>query len=161
MSIWYTLAREYRLLILNLRARLILALTIYCSNDDLPTDKKQREAKLQTLLQAASDNITTLAGAAADIKTVELDCPQKFHKAVIGQGGSTLRALLGEDSMATVNLPRKDAKENLDIITIKGPSQEVDQLVTRVNAIIEEAKADVLLNGHVSHSALLASTNFC
>lgn len=108
-------------------------------------DKKQQDAKLKDSLAAATDALQDLAKEAADIKTETLDVPQKWHRHVIGPSGSVLRAVLGEDSPVNVSL----GKSEQDVIVIRGPSTEVNRVVPQILQIVEDAKNDDIVNGHV------------
>lgn len=109
-------------------------------------DKKQQDAKLKQSLAAATIALQDLAKEAADVKTETLDVPQKWHRHIIGPSGSVLRAVLGEDSSVNVSLGKPDE----DVIVIRGPSTEVDRVVPQILQIVEDAKNDDIVNGHVS-----------
>jgi polyribonucleotide nucleotidyltransferase len=66
---------------------------------EIPADKKARDAKLKEALGAATAALNELAKDAADIKTQTMDVEKKWHRFIIGQGGTVLNALIGEDGL--------------------------------------------------------------
>lgn len=125
----------------------IVFLVLTGDDSALPKDKKQRDAQLSGSLTKAAAAISDLAKEAADVKTETIDVDQKWHRHVIGPGGSVLRALLGEDQLATVTVGNKDAQAAQDVIVVRGPSTEVDRVVPAIKQIVEDAKNDDLVNG--------------
>ena len=120
------------------------------ATDSLPTDKKPRDVKLQESLETASQALHVLAKDAADIKTETLDVEKKWHRFIIGQGGTVLNALIGEDGMVNVKVGSKSGAkaDEEDTVTIRGPAGEVDRVVTQIRQIVEDAKNDDIINGH-------------
>lgn len=114
---------------------------------DIPADKKARETKLKDALDAATKALNDLAKDAADIKSETLDVEKKWHKFIIGQGGTVLNALIGEDGLVNVKVGAKSAGENEDEVVVRGPSSEVDRVVTQIKTIVEDAKNDDIING--------------
>lgn len=116
---------------------------------DLPSDKKVRDGQLKDALSKATAAMQDLAKGAADIKTETLDVEKKWHRAIIGPGGTVLNALIGEDQAVIVKVGSKDkdtAEE--DTVTIRGPSGEVDRVIKQIQQIVEDAKNDDIINGH-------------
>ncbi|KAL1412774.1 hypothetical protein Q8F55_000522 [Vanrija albida] len=123
---------------------------IYSGTDALPGDKKGRDAKLKEVVGAAAEALLGLAKSAADVKTETLDVEKKWHRAVIGQGGSVLNALIGEDGLVNIRVGAgKDAKSgaNEDVVVVRGPSGDVDRVVAQIKQIVEDAKNDDIING--------------
>lgn len=123
---------------------------IYSGTDALPGDKKGRDAKLKEVVGAASEALLGLAKSAADVKTETLEVDKKWHRAVIGQGGSVLNALIGEDGLVNIRVGAgKDAKSgaNEDVVVVRGPSEDVDRVVASIKQIVEDAKNDDIING--------------
>jgi predicted PilT family ATPase len=122
------------------------------TGEGLPSDKKARDAQLQQSLTAASSALGSLAKDASNIKTETLDIDRKWHKYIIGQGGTVLNALIGEDQLVHVKVGSKDkSKSNADDedqVVIRGQSSEVDRIVIQINAIVEDAKNDDIINGY-------------
>ena len=117
---------------------------------ELPADKKARDSKLKDALASASAALNDLAKDAADIKTETLDVDKKWHRFVIGQGGTVLNALIGEDGLVNVKVGAKagDASTGEDQIVVRGPTSEVDRVVKQIQSIVEDAKNDDIINGY-------------
>ena len=126
------------------------------STDNLPTEKKARDAKFKDLLASATGAIYELAKDAADIKTETLGVEKKWHRFIIGQGGTVLNALIGEDGFVSVKVGSKPGSKTSDedIVVVRGPSTEVDRMVVQINRIVEDAKNDVIVNGHTVEFAV-------
>lgn len=128
---------------------------VYTGND-LPSDKKQRDSKLKELVGAAADKLNELTKKFSDVKTETLDVDKKWHRAIIGTGGTVLNALIGEDGFVTVkvgsgsgkNGPKDDTPESA--IIVRGPADEVDRVVASIKQIVEDAKNDDILNGYTA-----------
>ncbi|BEJ11747.1 hypothetical protein CspHIS471_0202070 [Cutaneotrichosporon sp. HIS471] len=115
---------------------------------DLPADKKQRDAKLKEAIGAAAAALEELAKGAADVKTENLDVDKKWHRAIIGQGGTVLNALIGEDQLVNVRVGAKAKGDAEDVVVVRGPSSEVDRVVAQIKQIVEDAKNDDIINGY-------------
>ncbi|WVR00176.1 hypothetical protein IAU59_007318 [Kwoniella sp. CBS 9459] len=125
------------------------------SLDSLPSEKKARDSKLKDILASASKAIQELAKDAADIKTETLDIEKKWHRYIIGQSGTVLNALIGEDQLVNVkvgssasNKPSSGNKIDEDTVVIRGPSGEVERVVAQIKQIVEDAKNDDIVNGY-------------
>lgn len=112
-------------------------------------DKKARDAEASQVLQAAKAQLLQASQQAADLKTQTLNVPSKFHRAIVGTGGSTLNAVLGEDRLVAVRVGNaKGQTGNEDTITIRGPSSEVDRVAAALQKIAKDAEEDAIVNGH-------------
>lgn len=121
------------------------------TGEGLPADKKARDAQLKEALSAASAALNDLAKDAADIKTETMDVDKKWHRYIIGQGGTVLNALIGEDQLVNVKVGSKDkakSGEDDNSVVVRGPSTEVDRVVAQIKSIVEDAKNDDIVNGH-------------
>lgn len=122
------------------------------TGEGLPADKKARDAQLQKSLTAASSELSGLAKEASNIKTETLDIDRKWHKFIIGQGGTVLNALIGEDQLVHVKVGSKDKSksggDDEDHVVVRGPPSEVDRVVKQINTIVEDAQNDDIVNGH-------------
>lgn len=110
------------------------------------TDKKATASALD----AASAALQELARGAADMKTETLDVDKKWHRAIIGPGGTVLNALIGEDQAVLVKVGAKaddGSNANEDVVTVRGPSSEVDRVISQIKQIVEDAKNDDIING--------------
>ncbi|ORX40578.1 hypothetical protein BD324DRAFT_9230 [Kockovaella imperatae] len=121
------------------------------SLDSLPSDKKARDAKLKEHLTKARSALDDLGKDAADLKTETLTVDKKWHRFIIGQGGTVLNALIGEDGLVAVKVGSKSGSTSTsedDIVTVRGPSNEVDRVVSQIKQIVEDAKNDDIINGY-------------
>lgn len=115
----------------------------------LPTEKVKH-------LDEVEKELRKLAKDAADVKSETLIVDKKWHDAIIGQGGTTLNAIIGEDKTLAIKLGhdakklvKDDANDN-NIIVIRGASADVDRASKEILRIVEEAKNDEIDNSHVS-----------
>ena len=99
--------------------------------------------------------ILQLAKEAADIKSVTISIPAQLHSTIIGRGGTTLNAIIGEEKLVNVAFgagknSSMDVGENS--VVIRGPSEEVARVKAEIERIAEEARTTAIVNSHVSHS---------
>jgi hypothetical protein len=83
------------------------------------------------------------------LPTLEID--KKWHRFIIGQNGTVLNALIGEDQLVNVKVGSKDKKSNGEddnSVVIRGQPSEVDRVVSQINSIVEDAKNDDIVNGY-------------
>ncbi|KAK4054370.1 hypothetical protein OIO90_003603 [Microbotryomycetes sp. JL221] len=120
------------------------------------------EGDAQQTLQEVRGEILNMAKDAADIKTETLYVPALLHRHIIGQGGTTLNAVIGEDRLVNVIFGSKgrgsgtDAKANgssqgldEDSVIIRGPSEEVKRVKQAIQKIAEDAKNEEIVNSHI------------
>ena len=124
--------------------------------DSLPSERKARDAKLKEHLDKASGAMEELRKGAADLKTETMDVDKKWHRFVIGQGGTVLNALIGEDGLVNVKVGSGSGSKgqsssfsaNEDTVVVRGPFSEVDRVVSQIQRIVEAAKNDDIVNGY-------------
>jgi len=125
------------------------------SASPLPTEKAKH-------LDEVEKELKKLAKDAADVKSETLTVEKKWHEAIIGQGGTTLNAIIGEDKALAIKLgveaakmlgPEMEVDEN--VIMIRGASSDVDRAAKEILRIVEEAKNDEIVNSHVGLSRFL------
>jgi polyribonucleotide nucleotidyltransferase len=102
-----------------------------------PADKEKH-------LDDVSKEILKLAKDAADVKSVTLTIDKKWHDSVTGWGGTTLNAIIGEDTTLSIKLGLEAGAD--DAILIRGASSEVDRAVKEIHQIVESAKNDEIVN---------------
>ncbi|KDQ53462.1 hypothetical protein JAAARDRAFT_136870 [Jaapia argillacea MUCL 33604] len=84
---------------------------------------------------------------AADVKSKTITVEKKWHEAVVGKGGTTLNAIIGEDKTLSIKFGAEaggDASE--DAILIRGTSGDVDRAVKEILQIVDHAKNDEIVN---------------
>jgi hypothetical protein len=123
------------------------------------------EGDAVAVLAEVSAEIQQMAKEAADITIVTLTIPQALHRAIIGQGGTTLNAVIGEERLVNVSFGSKptksngkDSSEGSDAVVIRGPSEEVVRVQTEIERIAEDAKNSEIVNSHVRPRPILLSS---
>lgn len=116
---------------------------------NLSSDKKARDAEAKQLLESVKAELLKASQQAADFKTEVLPIAAKHHRAIVGPGGSTLNAVLGEERIVSVRVGNaKGQTGDEDTITVRGPSAEVDRVVNELRKIAKDAEEDAIVNGH-------------
>ncbi|KAF9820370.1 hypothetical protein IEO21_01379 [Rhodonia placenta] len=113
-----------------------------------PVDKaKSLEDVEQDLLKLARD--------AADVKTETITVEKKWHEAVIGRGGTTLNAIIGEDKTLSIKFGAEvsDASTE-DVIRVRGIRGDVDRAVKVILKIVEDAKNDEIESSYSTEFAI-------
>lgn len=114
-----------------------------------PADKKATDAAAKKLLDEVKAELIAASQQAANLKTEVLQVPAKHHKAILGAGGSTLNAVIGEEKLVAVRLGNAKGQTGADdTITVRGPSSEVDRVVAELQRIAKDAEEDAIVNGH-------------
>jgi len=128
--------------------------TIVLVYDPLPPSASALPSEKAKHLDEVERELKKLAKDAADVKSETLIVDKKWHDAIIGQGGTTLNAIIGEDKTLAIKFGQ-DAKKLVDddagndnIIIIRGASADVDRASKEILRIIEEAKNDEIDNSH-------------
>ncbi|KAM0748974.1 hypothetical protein T439DRAFT_58756 [Meredithblackwellia eburnea MCA 4105] len=109
-------------------------------------------AKASEILGEVRTEIEQMAKEAADITTATLTIPSNLHRNIIGQGGTTLNAVIGEERLVNVSFGSKaNGKDsaNDDSVIIRGPSEEVARVKAEISRIAEEAKNSEIVNSHL------------
>lgn len=99
-----------------------------------------------------------MAKEAADIKSITITIPSSLHRNIIGQSGTTLNAVIGEEKLVNVSFGSSGKKgdaaakpsANEDEVVIRGPSEEVARVRKEIERIAEDAKNEEIVNSHVS-----------
>ncbi|KIJ49616.1 hypothetical protein M422DRAFT_205079 [Sphaerobolus stellatus SS14] len=116
------------------------------SASPLPNEKAKH-------LDEVEKELKKFAKDAGDVKSETLTVDKKWHDAIIGQGGTTLNAIIGEDKALSIKLGAEAAKlvEGADssVIVIRGANADVDRARIEILRIVEEAKNDEIDNSHV------------
>ncbi|GAA5947455.1 hypothetical protein JCM3775_002091, partial [Rhodotorula graminis] len=101
----------------------------------------------RSALDAVKGAIEALAAEYADLTTETIQVPNALHGAVIGQGGTTLNAVIGEDKLVHVQFAPASGAE--DDVVVRGPKDEVARVKGELLRIAEEAKNEEIVNSHV------------
>ncbi|KDR75234.1 hypothetical protein GALMADRAFT_69452 [Galerina marginata CBS 339.88] len=107
-----------------------------------PDDKKKH-------LNDVEKELLKLARDAADVKTEVVSVEKRWHDAVVGNGGTTLNVIIGEDTTLSIKVGTDagDASTE-DVILVRGVSADVDRAVKEIRKIVEDAKNDEIVNSH-------------
>ncbi|KAJ7039151.1 hypothetical protein C8F04DRAFT_1320207 [Mycena alexandri] len=100
-------------------------------------------------LEEVAKEILKLAKEAADVKSETIAVEKRWYDAVVGKGGITLNAIIGEDKTLSIKVGG-DASDPLgeDVIVIRGVSGDVDRAVKEVLKIVEDAKNNEIVNSY-------------
>ncbi|GAA5859930.1 hypothetical protein JCM8547_004392 [Rhodosporidiobolus lusitaniae] len=109
------------------------------SGDDL--------ASAPAALADVRESLLALTAEFANLTSSTLTIPSSLHGAVIGQGGTTLNAVIGEEALCHVKFGGAAGEE--DVVTIRGPSKEVERVKAELAKIAEDAKNDAIENSHI------------
>lgn len=100
-------------------------------------------------VEEAEKELVTWAKDAADVKSQVIAVEKKWHSAVIGKGGTTLNAIIGEEKALSVKVGAEaNDPSTEDVILVRGASAEVDRAVKEILKIVEDAKNDLILSSY-------------
>ncbi|EPQ57388.1 hypothetical protein GLOTRDRAFT_58711 [Gloeophyllum trabeum ATCC 11539] len=100
-------------------------------------------------LEDVEAELLKLARDAADVKSKTISVEKRWHDAVVGQSGTTLNAIIGEDKTLSIKVGADagDASTE-DIILIRGASADVERAAKEILQIVENAKNDEIVNSY-------------
>ncbi|TFK23912.1 hypothetical protein FA15DRAFT_620028 [Coprinopsis marcescibilis] len=113
------------------------------SASPIPNEKKKH-------LVAVENELLKWAKEAADVKTETIIVDKRWHDSIIGFGGATLDAIIGEDTTLSIKCGAEAGEASEDVIVVRGISGDVDRVVKDINQRVEEAKNDQILNSFVT-----------
>ncbi|KAK0241811.1 hypothetical protein EDD85DRAFT_994234 [Armillaria nabsnona] len=100
-------------------------------------------------LDDVSKELLKMAKDAADVKGEVVSVAKRWHDSVVGQGGTTLNAIIGEDKTLSIKVGADAADPSgEDVIVIRGASADVDRAVKEILKIVEDAKNDEIVNSY-------------
>jgi hypothetical protein len=114
------------------------------SNASVSKDEKKKH------IDEAEKEVRKLAADAADVKTQKIDVEQKWHDAIVGQNGTTLNAIIGEDKTLSIKVGKDADEGKTDVVVVRGASSDVDNAVKEILRIVGQAKNDEIDNSYVS-----------
>ena len=124
-----------------------VVLLIYAGAESaLPADRKARESAISQALESVKAQLLDVASKASQIVSDSLAVSHKFYPAIVGHNGLTLASLIGEERLVSVKIPSRGEEE---VITVRGPIEEVARVVAEIKRIAHEAEHENELNGHV------------
>ncbi|TFK44402.1 hypothetical protein BDQ12DRAFT_641030 [Crucibulum laeve] len=115
----------------------------FSANASSSPDEKKKH------LDDVEKEILKLAKDAADVKSETITVDKRWHEAVVGQSGTTLNAIIGEDKTLSIKVGSEvgDASTE-DVILVRGVSADVDRAVKEIRKIVEDAKNDEIVNSY-------------
>lgn len=95
------------------------------------------------------EELLKMAKEFADVKSQKISVEKRWHEAVIGQGGTTLNAIIGEDTTLSIKVGTEvgDASDE-DVILVRGASVDVDRAVKEISKVVEDAKNDAIVSSY-------------
>ncbi|KAF9469904.1 hypothetical protein BDZ94DRAFT_1151041 [Collybia nuda] len=109
----------------------------------LVPDEKKRH------LDDVEKEVLKMAKDAADVKSQSVSVEKRWHDAVVGYGGTTLNAIIGEDKTLSIKVGVEAGDtSNEDIILVRGARTDVDRAVQEILSIVENAKNDEIVNSY-------------
>ncbi|GAA5925903.1 hypothetical protein JCM1841_004035 [Sporobolomyces salmonicolor] len=103
-------------------------------------------AGARAALEDVRTSLLALASDFADLTTSTLTIPSSLHGAIIGQGGTTLNAVIGEDKLVHVQFGSTGAE---DEVSVRGPKDEVERVKGEIERIAEAARNEEIVNSHL------------
>ncbi|EEB91653.1 hypothetical protein MPER_09957, partial [Moniliophthora perniciosa FA553] len=100
-------------------------------------------------LDEVAQELLKMAKDAADVKSETIQVEKRWHEAIVGQGGTTLNAIIGEEKTISIKFGA-DAGESAteDTISIRGASSDVNRAVKEILRIVDNAKNDEIVNSY-------------
>lgn len=105
-------------------------------------------------LEDVANEVLKMVKDAADVKSQLVEVEKKWHSAVIGKSGTTLNAIIGEDTALSIKFGTDVGEATEDVILVRGVASEVDRATKEINAIVAKAKNDEIDNGFVRDVSL-------
>ncbi|KAG2146037.1 uncharacterized protein EDB93DRAFT_1287176 [Suillus bovinus] len=95
------------------------------------------------------EELLKMAKESADVKSQKISVEKRWHEAVVGQGGTTLNAIIGEDTTLSIKVGAEvgDASDE-DVILVRGASADVDRAVKDIIKVVEDAKIDAIVSSY-------------
>ena len=108
-------------------------------------------------LTGVKDHMQTLASTTSDITEQSLNIPRKHHKLIIGPNGTTLNALIGDQSDRATGTKiqvylggkSRDPEKQDDVVIVRGPSADVTRVCKNITDHVAEAKHTEFVTSHV------------
>ena len=90
-------------------------------------------------LEDVANEILKMAKEAADVKSQLIQVEKKWHSAVIGKSGTTLDAIIGEDTTLSIKFGADAKGATEDFIMVNGLASDVDRATKEIKAAVENA----------------------
>jgi len=107
---------------------------------DLPAENSNSEMIVITgkkdNCEAARARVLAIQKELANITEMEVSIPSKLHNSLIGSKGRFVRSIMEECGGVHIHFPTEGS--GIDIVTIRGPAEEVEKAKTQLLALAEE-----------------------
>ncbi|KAF9010508.1 hypothetical protein BDQ17DRAFT_1322352 [Cyathus striatus] len=114
------------------------------SASPIPDEKKKH-------LDDVEADLLKMVTEAGDVKSETVSVEKRWHEAVVGRGGTTLNAIIGEDKSLSIKVGAEAGNPSTEeIILVRGISSAVDRVVKEILQIVEDAKNDEIINSYAS-----------
>ncbi|ESK96594.1 hypothetical protein Moror_6814 [Moniliophthora roreri MCA 2997] len=125
------------------RSSVLLVYDPFSASASPAPDEKSRH------LDEVAQDLLKMAKDAADVKSETIQVEKRWHEAIVGQGGTTLNAIIGEEKTISIKFGA-DAGESAteDTILIRGASSDVNRAVKEILRIVDNAKNDEIVNSY-------------
>ena len=90
-------------------------------------------------LNGAKGHVENVVAENDKLSTVKLPIDRKFHPIITGPKGTTLNALIGDDSIVRIIM-----NTNIDEVMVRGLPKETDRVVREIQSLLAEVKDDDL-----------------
>ncbi|KIK33815.1 hypothetical protein CY34DRAFT_18140 [Suillus luteus UH-Slu-Lm8-n1] len=95
------------------------------------------------------DKLLKMAREFADVKSQTISVEKLWHEAVVGQGGTTLNAIIGEDTTLSIKFGGEVGNgSDEDVILVRDASLDVDRAVRDISKVVEDAKNDAIVSSY-------------
>ncbi|KAL1838701.1 hypothetical protein VTJ49DRAFT_2291 [Mycothermus thermophilus] len=123
---------------------------------DVPAPKESEETHVDIHIKGTKTQVAAAKKILEEKKAIfddtvvrKIEVPRKYHKALIGTGGATLRDIVvkagGSDEprelSRTIQFPKQDADG--DTIKVEGRTEIVNKIVARIEAMVAERESQV------------------
>ncbi|KAI7872911.1 hypothetical protein BDF14DRAFT_43201 [Spinellus fusiger] len=105
-------------------------------------EESVKEAK--TVLEAVTAEIKKIAADSSDFISTVINIPAKFHRSIMGPKGTTLNAIIGEDSTVVVRFGGATEDE----VLVRGMSSEVKRVIGELNKVQGDVRHDDFANAY-------------
>lgn len=113
-----------------------------------PSASPSPDEKSRHLEEVAAD-LLRMAKDAADVKSETLKVEKRWHEAILGQGGTTLNAIIGEDKALSIKFGVNAGEfATEDTVLVRGASADVNRAVKEILKIVENAGNDEIINSY-------------
>ena len=105
-----------------------------------------------------------LASTTADIDEKSLSINRKYHKIIVGPNGTTLNALIGDQTDRSTGTrvhvyiggKSRDPEKQDDIVIVRGPKRDIERVAKSITDHVAETKHTEFLTSHVEEFSIPA-----